>query len=50
MKNIVAARKWETSDGSMHINSVNFVCKCNFSKHIANIKNFSFGLLKGCGH
>ena len=29
---VVAACKWETSDGSMHINSVNFVCKCNFSK------------------
>ena len=32
IRNVVAAFKWETSDGSMHINSVNFVYKCNFSK------------------
>ena len=32
MRIVVAACKWETSDGSMHINSVNFVCKCKFSK------------------
>ena len=32
LRNVVAASKWETRFGSWRIDSVNFVCKCNFSK------------------
>ena len=32
LRNVVAACKWETRFGSWRIDSVNFVCKCNFSK------------------
>ena len=32
LRNVVVAYKWETRFGSWRIDSVNFVCKCNFSK------------------
>ena len=32
LRNVVAAYKWETRFGSWRIDSVNFVCKCNFNK------------------